>query len=132
MKGPMLESFPKQKIVLKHSLALTISDKDKSGTEIDKREVIQFLSKEMCKSFGGMKQWVEEGIYLNKNGDMIYEVNTILKSWCADDQKEKVNKILRQYFDLLSTALNQEAAAYWIDNDLFIIDLNNNDHRNLK
>ena len=128
----MMESLLKQKTVLNHSLALTISDRDKFGTEIDKRKVLQFLSKEMCTSFGGMKRWVEDGIYLNKNGDMIYEVNTILKSWFADDQKEKVNTILKQYFVLLSTELNQEAAAYWIDNDLFMNDLDDNDYRNLE
>ncbi len=112
--------------VLKHSLTLTISDRDKSGIEIDKRKVVQTLSKEFCKSFGGTKRWVEDGIYLNKHGDMIYEINTILKSWFADDQQEEVDKILKQYFELLSTELNQEAVAYWIDNDLFMIELNEN------
>lgn len=118
--------FPKQTKVLKHCLTLAIPDRDKSGSSIENSKVIQFLSKEMSRKFGGLRRSVEEGIYLSHNANLICEENTILKSWFADNQQEYAQSIIQRFLILLSAELNQETAAYWVDDYLYLVTLDDN------
>ena len=107
--------------VLDHTLLLIIPNRDRFGNPIDPRAVIEQLYDEICTHFTGLREWDERGVWINGQGKLIREENTVLKVSFQKDQEEEINHLVARYKDLAAYSLMQEAIAVELDGTLTLV-----------
>ncbi len=107
--------------VLDRSLLLIVPNKDGIGKTINPRPVIESLYEEIFKYFTGLREWEERGFWINAQGKLIREENTILKVSFQEDQEEEIGRLIVRFKKLAASVLNQETVAVELDGKLNLI-----------